>query len=113
MTDMNLRFLPWLRRGLARSAQASQGQSNAQASQGQSNAALNVSFKVGGALVSQTLRMRGPGDVVGISSAQILRVEPEPGTRDFEPNYFPCLELVTPSRTRDARSAVDVHADSA
>lgn len=87
MSDMNLRFLPWLRRGLARSAQANQGQGNA---------ALNVSFKVGGALVSQTLRLRGPGDVVGISSAQILRVEPEPGTRDFEPNYFPCLELVTP-----------------
>jgi hypothetical protein len=87
MSDMNLRFLPWLRRGLARSVQAGTTDSFA---------TVAFSLKVGGEPVAQSLRMRGPGDVVGIDAAQITRLEPQPGTTDFEPNYFPCVEFVTP-----------------
>ena len=86
MSDLNLRFLPWLRRGLARSIPASTD----------SAATIAFSLKVGGGLVEQSLRMRGPGDVVGIDPAQIIRVEPRPGTTDFEPNYFPAVEFATP-----------------
>jgi hypothetical protein len=86
MSDLNLRFLPWLRRGLARSMRAGT----------ETFATVNFSLKVGGEPVTQSLRMRGPGDVVGIDSAQISRLEPQPGTVDFEPNYFPCIEFVTP-----------------
>ncbi len=87
MTDLNLRFLPWLRRGLARSVSAGAGDAYA---------TLGVSFKIGGSSVSQSLRMRGPGDVIGIDPAQVLRVDPHSGTVDFEPNYFPCVEFVLP-----------------
>jgi hypothetical protein len=38
--------------------------------------------------------LRGPGDVIGISSDQIARYEPAPGQRGFEPNYFPFVEFV-------------------
>ena len=87
MSDLNLRFLPWLRRGLARSVQAESTDAFA---------TVNFSLKVGGEPVTQSLRMRGPGDVVGIDAAQIARLEPQPGTTDFEPNYFPCVEFATP-----------------
>lgn len=87
MSDLNLRFLPWLRRGLARSVATGTTDSSA---------TIAFSLKVGGQMVKQTLRMRGPGDVVGIDPAQVIRVEPRPGTQDFEPNYFPAIEFATP-----------------
>ena len=40
--------------------------------------------------------VRGPGDVIAVNPAQIARVEPEPGLRGFEPNYFPFIEFVDP-----------------
>ena len=85
MTDLNLRFLPWLRRGLARSIQAGDGY-----------ATMQFSLKVGGELVSQTLRVRSPGDVVGIDPTQVVRTDPRPGTVHFEPNYFPAIEFAMP-----------------
>src|SRR6266699_3012548 len=45
---------------------------------------------------SKVLILRGPGDVVGISPNLIARVEPLPGTHNFEPNYFPYIEFVDP-----------------
>ena len=86
MTDLNLRFLPWLRRGLARSIQADAS----------ANATVNFSFTVGGSTVSKTLRVRSAGDVIGIDPAQIIRTDPRPNLVDFEPNYFPTIEFATP-----------------
>lgn len=42
------------------------------------------------------LHVYGPGDVRGIDDAQITRVEPEPETGNFPPNYFPFLEFDRP-----------------
>ncbi len=86
MTDLNLRFLPWLRRGLARSIQAGAS----------ANVTVNFSFIVGGSSVSKTLRVRSAGDVIGIDPAQIIRTDPRPNMVDFEPNYFPTIEFATP-----------------
>lgn len=44
----------------------------------------------------QDLILRGPGDILGISRKMIARVEPQPNTHDFEPNYFPFVEFVDP-----------------
>ena len=44
----------------------------------------------------QDLILRGPGDILGISPKMIARVEPQPNTHDFEPNYFPFIEFVDP-----------------
>src|SRR3954469_12751881 len=46
--------------------------------------------------VEKTARFYGPGDVLGIDPQQVVRVEPRPGTTDFEPNYFPAIEFDRP-----------------
>ena len=43
-----------------------------------------------------SVRLRGPADVVGIDANQIVRMDPRPGSDDFEPNYFPCIEFDRP-----------------
>ncbi|MEF8856812.1 MAG: hypothetical protein V5A16_05260, partial [Haloplanus sp.] len=43
------------------------------------------------------VRMYGPGEVLGFDHRQVVRVEPEHGTTDFEPNYFPAVEFDRPS----------------
>ncbi|MCI0662167.1 MAG: hypothetical protein L0220_13935 [Acidobacteria bacterium] len=45
---------------------------------------------------SHSLMLRGPGDILGISPRMFARIEPPPGTHDFEPTYFPYLEFVDP-----------------
>ncbi|WP_276280821.1 hypothetical protein [Halorussus caseinilyticus] len=46
--------------------------------------------------VSLDVDMYGPGDVVGIDGRQVVRMEPEPDTGDFAPNYFPMVEFDRP-----------------
>src|SRR5262249_12847363 len=43
-----------------------------------------------------TVRLRGPADVVGIDPSEIVRMDPRPGTADFEPNYFATIEFDRP-----------------
>lgn len=45
---------------------------------------------------SVSLNLYGPGDVTGLDQEQVVRVEPEPETRDFPPNYFPFVEFDRP-----------------
>jgi hypothetical protein len=42
------------------------------------------------------LSIHGPGEVTNLDSAQIARMEPEPETTDFSPNYFPLVEFDSP-----------------
>jgi len=59
--------------------------------------------------VSKDVQLYGPGDVEGIDHDQVVRVEPEPNTADFPPNYFPLIEfnhpgfpwLFSPEYTKD------------
>jgi hypothetical protein len=56
-------------------------------------AALRIN---GGETVNMQVRLYGPGDVVGLDPRQIVRTDPAPLTTDFEPNYFPSVELDRP-----------------
>jgi hypothetical protein len=47
-------------------------------------------------LASHTLKLRGPGDILGFSRNMIARLEPPADSHDFEPNYFPYVEFVDP-----------------
>jgi hypothetical protein len=87
-----LRFLPWMRRGLVRSlaTPAVDGLPTSAA------AVVRASVRLGTERIARDVRLRGPGDVVGLSTAQVARVDPVDGTLDFEPNYFPTVELVAP-----------------
>ena len=87
-----LRFLPWMRRGLARavSTAAIDGVPLTSAS------LVTAELTFDGEIVSREVRLRGPGDVIALSAAQIARTEPPDQTPDFEPNYFATVELVDP-----------------
>lgn len=42
------------------------------------------------------LSIYGPGEVTNLDTDQVVRVEPEPETTDFPPNYFPLVEFDNP-----------------
>lgn len=95
-----LRFLPWLRRGLAASAKASAGGEDPRPSV---EVTLNVrrSDSVEGLPdsvedVATTLRLYGPGDVLRLNPAQVIATEPKPFTNDFEPNYLATVTFDAP-----------------
>jgi hypothetical protein len=86
----NLSFLPWVRQGAAAGIATADALSASQP--GVAELPIGLSLN-GAAAQSVTARLRGPADVVGVSSSQVVRLEPPPGTADFEPNYFPCIEF--------------------
>ena len=52
-----------------------------------------------GTTVEQTgidLSVYGPGEVTNLDTDQVVRMEPEPETTDFPPNYFPLVEFDNP-----------------
>src|SRR5438128_1595290 len=87
-------FLPWVQSGAAASipAQATEQLSAAQAAV----VSLAVTLTVNSSAVQKTVRLHGPGDITGIDPQQVVRLEPRPGTSDFEPNYFPAIEFDRP-----------------
>ena len=96
MTDLaRYTFVPWVRRGYQPTTTESLSDPI------EDPAELSVSLTVEGSgsgesatrNVSLDVDMYGPGDVVGLDSRQVVRMEPEPETGDFEPNYFPMVEF--------------------
>lgn len=95
MTDIagSYRFIAWARRGLAAAIPAQA------AGDGRLRLPVTLTVQKGEAAtedITRTLRLYGPGDVVRLDSTQIIRREPRPGTSNFEPNYFPLVELDAP-----------------
>jgi hypothetical protein len=88
-------FVPWVRRGYQPSGTESLSDPIEDPPE------LSVSLTAEGSgsgnsatrEVSLDVDMYGPGDVVGLDSRQVVRMEPEPETGDFEPNYFPMVEF--------------------
>jgi hypothetical protein len=46
--------------------------------------------------VTTTLNVYGPGEVTALDTDQVVRMEPEPSTTEFPPNYFPIVEFDNP-----------------
>lgn len=88
-------FLPYVRQGLAAALSAAGGATAA------GRMALPVRLRLNGGeapgeVVSVPLSLYGPGDVVGVDPAEVIRSEPAPLTADFDPQYFPVVEFDTP-----------------
>ena len=94
MSEINLNFYPWLRRGLA------QALTNPQPA---ADPAITATVYLNREPLRHQLTLRGPGDVVGLSRAQVVRTEPTDGTRDFEYAF-------SRSWSSARRPAVAVHA---
>ncbi len=86
-------FLPWMRRGVVQSL-ATNADADGVPSAGLGE--LEAAVTIGSTEVSRTLRVRGPGSVIGLAPTQIVRRDPLPGTSDFDASYFPAIELLSP-----------------
>src|SRR3954454_23522096 len=95
MTAASLTFLPWVRQGVAAAINTPDTLGARQLAVIDLNATIRVNAAATPS-VTMNVRLRGPADVVGIDSNQIIRMDPHPGTSDFEPNYFPCIEFDRP-----------------
>ncbi len=95
MTAASLTFLPWVRQGVAAAINVPDTLGARQRAVIDLNATVTVNAAPSPS-VTMNVRLRGPADVVGIDSNQIIRMDPHPGTSDFEPNYFPCVEFDRP-----------------
>jgi hypothetical protein len=89
----NLSFLPWVRQGAAAAISTVDTLGPAQSAVADLTAALAINSAPA---LPISVRLRGPADVVGIDANQIVRMDPRPGSDDFEPNYFPCIEFDRP-----------------
>lgn len=86
-------FLPWSRQGVA-SLLSDPDPLDATLV---ARASLPVQLRLNDAHdVDITLRLFGPGDVLGIDRNQVIRTEPRDQTKDFIPNYLPAVQLARP-----------------
>lgn len=96
MTGAKYTFLSWMRLGAAGLIGDSRG-SDATLSTAPVRASLDVTLKLAGASeVTKKAVLLGPGDVTGFDTRQVVRTDPRPGVRTFEPNYFPCIDFDRP-----------------
>jgi len=84
-------FLPWYREGFATTLVGAPPA-------GAGRAALPATVTLRGTDRTRSLpaELAGPGDVVGLDPREIRRTEPYDGCNDFEPSYFPYVELTRP-----------------
>ena len=97
-TLANYSFLPWLRQGLSNSIPQADHDSAVKL-----RASIDVNLKVtptklGGVTgadetVTKNIELYGPGDIVGIDSKAIVKVEPRNWITNFEPNYLPYIDF--------------------
>lgn len=91
-------FLPWLRQGIANNITQADGNTNVKL-----RASIPVSLNISGVKpddseipsqqVNQQIDLYGPGDIVGIDSRAIIKVEPEKTITNFEANYLPYIDF--------------------
>ena len=107
MADSKSIFLPYVRLGLAARSVTTDLESSSQ--HGSLAMPIKVAIGEGPDPLEINLTLRGPGDVYGIPSSQIIRTEPSSDATSFEANYFPFVEfaradfpwLFTPARAND------------
>lgn len=87
-------FLPWVQPGVAASI-PDEAKEQLNINQ-EAVLSLPLRLVVNSNPVDKTARLYAPGDITAIDVQQIVRVEPEPGTTDFEPNYFAAIEFDRP-----------------
>ena len=94
MSDADLVFLPWVRRGAAAAVLDPDTFTAAQPGTASTKAFIAINNRPP---ASVPITVMGPGYVTGLDRRQVVRTDPAPGSRTFEPNYFPLIELDEPS----------------
>jgi hypothetical protein len=94
MSDADLVYLPWVRRGAAAALLDPDRFTSDQPGLAAATASVTINS---GPSASVPVTVMGPGHVTGLDRRQVVRTDPAPGSRTFEPNYFPLVELDEPS----------------
>jgi hypothetical protein len=107
-------FLPWVRRGLAVALDAEDNLGVGAPLAARGSAQIGVTLAAphdGTAIAPVPLRLHGPGDVIGIDQRLVVRTDPKPHARSFEPNYLAIIDfdppdfpwMLTPAKAQDDR----------
>lgn len=91
-------FLPWVRQGVASKINNLEDLDSSYVAGPSERASITVSVDLeadgtAAGTVSRDVKLAGPGDVIGLSPDSILRMEPVPGTENFEDNYLAYIEF--------------------
>lgn len=92
-------FLPWTRRGLAVALDTEDNLGVGAPLAARGSASIGVTLASphqGTAIAPMPMRLFGPGDVIGFDQRLVVRTDPKPNTRDFEPNYMSIIDLDPP-----------------
>jgi hypothetical protein len=97
VSDPTYSFLPWLRSGVGNSIEHPDGDGGVFV-----RAAMPIDLTLSGTkldgspddrTIHRDVKLYGPGDVVGIESKAVFKVEPHNRITNFEPNYLPYVEF--------------------
>lgn len=97
MSDPTYSFLPWLRSGVANSITQADGDASIMV-----RATIPVDLALSGShldgsadtqTVHRDVSLYGPGDIVGVDSRAIVKVDPRDYITNFEPNYLAYVEF--------------------
>jgi hypothetical protein len=83
MSDADLVFLPWVRRGAAAALLDPDTFGENQVGVAASTASITINTAQP---ASVPIKVMGPGHVTGLDRRQIIRTDPAPGSTSFEPN---------------------------
>lgn len=91
-------FLPWLRRGIANTMTAADGDTSVR-----TRAGIHVELQLTGnpvaggapltATFGQDVALYGPGDLIGVDGRVVVRTEPRNWITNFEANYLPAVDF--------------------
>ena len=95
MSSANHIFLPWVQPGAIANVPDAVRRAFVRRSTG-GRWPYEIGVTINGRAIEKSVRLYGPGDVTGIDPQQVVRLEPQPRTSDFEPNYFPFIEFDRP-----------------
>jgi hypothetical protein len=94
MSDVaTLSLLPWVRQGAASAITTDDDLTPGQSGVAEVAAALTLNNTH---VPPVPVQLRGPADVLGIDTNQVVRTDPRPGSVDFESNCFPSIEFDRP-----------------
>ena len=94
MADAAYHFLSFVRTGF--SGALTQPDTLRSAQPAVATAPVSVAVSGVARPVSRTVTVRGPGDITGVSSSQVIRTDPIAGAAGVEPNYFAQVEFDRP-----------------
>ncbi|WP_421944002.1 hypothetical protein [Pedobacter sp.] len=85
-------FGSWLRKGIGGRITTVDNLGNGAAS-GTLRSEVNIEVKVNDQVEPKNFQLLGPGDIIGVNPAMVVRTEPLNWITNFEPNYLPFIEF--------------------